>query len=256
MIDNLHDLTCRGNKDYKEALAKVQDYNMTKILTRNCSIPDETGNYRESKVELNVIYAVQFDIELYNYIDIVLRKLRMGILMQEMIEKQNSRRGDEDAVQQEKKEEAEPDDDDDETKKVDGILAILIGPDGVPLKRNNSDVMNNFFIKSCVLSFTELEKILSQIDPNELRREKRFNEEITKRKEIWTQQTVGQFTESTEKIVSQIRTELGVQDLETKAKRSNSNKTASTNSDDKVKHAASISQAKQHASQQAMRSKT
>jgi len=58
MIDNLHDLTCRGNKDYKEALAKVQDYNMTKILTRNCSIPDETGNYRESKVELNVIYAV------------------------------------------------------------------------------------------------------------------------------------------------------------------------------------------------------
>jgi len=34
LLDNLHDLTCRGNKDSKEALAKVQDYNMTKILTR------------------------------------------------------------------------------------------------------------------------------------------------------------------------------------------------------------------------------
>ena len=34
LIDNLHDLMCRGNKDYKEALSNVQDYNMTKILTR------------------------------------------------------------------------------------------------------------------------------------------------------------------------------------------------------------------------------
>lgn len=34
LIDNLHDLICRGNKDYKESLSNVQDYNMTKILTR------------------------------------------------------------------------------------------------------------------------------------------------------------------------------------------------------------------------------
>jgi len=38
------------------------------------------------------------------------------------------------------------DDDDDELKKVDGINPIVIGPDGSPMKRNNSDVMNNFFI--------------------------------------------------------------------------------------------------------------
>ena len=38
------------------------------------------------------------------------------------------------------------DEDDDETKKIDGINAIPIGPDGIPLKRNNSDVMNNFHI--------------------------------------------------------------------------------------------------------------
>ena len=34
MTDNLHDLMCLGNLSYKEALANVQDYNMTKILTR------------------------------------------------------------------------------------------------------------------------------------------------------------------------------------------------------------------------------
>lgn len=63
----------------------------------------------------------------------------------------------------------------------------------MPLKRNNSDVMNNFFINSTVRSFTEIERILNTIDPNELRRQKRFDEEIVKRKEFWTIQTVGQF---------------------------------------------------------------
>jgi len=58
MIDNLHDLTCRGNKDYKEALEKVRDYNIAKILTRMCSIPDPNGDYKESKVEMNVVHAV------------------------------------------------------------------------------------------------------------------------------------------------------------------------------------------------------
>ena len=58
LIDNLHDLTCRGNKDYKEALSNVQDYNMTKILTRQCSIPDINGDYKEAKCDLNTIYAV------------------------------------------------------------------------------------------------------------------------------------------------------------------------------------------------------
>jgi hypothetical protein len=88
LIDNLHDLTCRGNKDYKEALSNVQDYNMTKILTRQCSIPDINGDYKEAKCDLNTIYAVQFDIELYNYIDSTLRKLRMGILRDEIYKKE------------------------------------------------------------------------------------------------------------------------------------------------------------------------
>jgi hypothetical protein len=82
--ENLHDLFCKGNKDYKEALSKVQDYNMTKILTRQCSIPDLDGNFKDSKVELNVVHAIQFDVELYNHIDITLRRLKMGQLYSHM----------------------------------------------------------------------------------------------------------------------------------------------------------------------------
>jgi hypothetical protein len=84
LVDNLHDLTCRGNKDYKQALSNVQDYNMTKILTRKCAIPDKNGDYKEGRCELDVIYAVQMDIERYNFVDVVLRKVRMGILIDEM----------------------------------------------------------------------------------------------------------------------------------------------------------------------------
>jgi len=37
---------------------------------------------------LNTIYAVQFDIELYNYVDSTLRKLRMGVLREEIYKKE------------------------------------------------------------------------------------------------------------------------------------------------------------------------
>lgn len=46
IVGNMHDLMCRGNKDYKESLSNVQDYNMTKILTRKCSLPDKGGDYK------------------------------------------------------------------------------------------------------------------------------------------------------------------------------------------------------------------
>ena len=57
--------------------------------------------------------------------------------------------------------EVEVDEDDDELKKIDGVFAIGIGPDGAPLKRNNSDFMNNFFIQLCVKAFTNIERIMS-----------------------------------------------------------------------------------------------
>ena len=67
---------------------------------------------------------------------------------------------------------------------MDGIFAIEIGPDGVPLKRNNSDVMNNFFIQYAVLSFTDLEKELIALQNNgELRRLQKFEKEVEAKKE-------------------------------------------------------------------------
>jgi len=120
-----------------------------------CSIPDIGGDYKEAKCDLNTIYAVQFDIELYNYVDGVLRKLRMGILREEIISKEKGI-----AVDEERKgagQEADDDDDDDELKKVEGVNPIIIGPDGAPMKRNNSDVMNNFFIMFSVRCFTDIE---------------------------------------------------------------------------------------------------
>lgn len=90
IINNLHDLVCNGTKDYKEAVSNVQDYNMTKILTRMCSIPDINGIYKQAKVELNCLWCVQMDIERYNYVDCVLRRLRMGILREEQKDKVKS----------------------------------------------------------------------------------------------------------------------------------------------------------------------
>ena len=95
------------------------------------------------------------DIELYNFIDITLRKFRMGILRDEIL---NKERGIVSEVEKADANGAEIDEDDDELKKVEGVKPILIGPDGAPLKRNNSDVMNNFFINTSVRTFTEIEK--------------------------------------------------------------------------------------------------
>jgi len=58
IIDNLHDLCCKGKKDVKEALANVQDYNMTKVLTRKCSVPDLSGDIKEARCDFNIIYSI------------------------------------------------------------------------------------------------------------------------------------------------------------------------------------------------------
>jgi len=50
----------------------------------------------------------------------------------------------------------EENDDDEDLKKSDGIEARSIGPDGIPLFRNPSDLMNNFFINVASIAFTEI----------------------------------------------------------------------------------------------------
>ena len=78
LIENLHDLFCRGTKDYKEALENVQMYNMTKILTRKCSYPNESGDIKQNICDFNVVHSVQMDIELFNYIEKMFNDFRSG----------------------------------------------------------------------------------------------------------------------------------------------------------------------------------
>merc|ERR1712070_44743 len=120
------------------------------ILSYKSSIPSQDGEYKKNVVELNVFWAVQMDIERYNYVDIILRKLKMGKLHEEITERENSKV----VVKRSMKEQAlaelvtgdQPadevggqNDDDDEMRKVEGIFPTGLGPDGALLKRNNSD---------------------------------------------------------------------------------------------------------------------
>lgn len=84
MVSSLHDLTCRGLKDYKQALDVVQDYNMMKILSKQCSIPDLNGNFKMSVVHMNIIRDITFDLELYNFVDVLFRKMKLGNIREEI----------------------------------------------------------------------------------------------------------------------------------------------------------------------------
>jgi len=53
---------------------------MTKILTRKCSIPDHTGDIKLARCDFNVLYNIQMDLELYNYIDILMTDFKAGKL--------------------------------------------------------------------------------------------------------------------------------------------------------------------------------
>jgi len=45
--------------------------------------------YKLARCDIDIIYFVSLDIKLYNYIDIVLKKLRLGTLREEIREKEN-----------------------------------------------------------------------------------------------------------------------------------------------------------------------
>jgi len=60
-------------------------------MSSKCAIPAKNGEFKEGKVEFNIIQAVAMDVEVYNFIDIVLRKLRMGKLWDEMASKEKDK---------------------------------------------------------------------------------------------------------------------------------------------------------------------
>lgn len=56
---------------------------MTKILTRKCSVPDRSGDIKQSLCDFNILFSIQMDIELYNYCDVVFRDYHAGKLVLE-----------------------------------------------------------------------------------------------------------------------------------------------------------------------------
>jgi len=53
---------------------------MTKILSRKCAVEDKSGDIKIATLDFNILYAIQMDIENYNYIDMVFRDYRAGKL--------------------------------------------------------------------------------------------------------------------------------------------------------------------------------
>lgn len=74
---------------------------------------------------------------------------------------------------------------------------MKVGPDGLALFRNPADLLNNFFVDVSALAFTDIQKNLvgGTVNSSEIKRLKRYEKEIDMRKDHWTQNTVGSFTQ-------------------------------------------------------------
>lgn len=146
--DNLHDLYCRGNKDYRDALANVQDYNMTKILTRQCSVPDKTGDIKLFTCDFNILFNLQCDIELYNYLQTIILDFFAGRLQQEPLQQRVAKKKFRDA------ENAKT------GLQMNAAMSCLLmkhaGAHG--FRRDNADFMNNFWVNIVARSFTNIEE--------------------------------------------------------------------------------------------------
>tara|TARA_B110000285_G_C14896547_1_gene501140 strand:- start:344 stop:748 length:405 start_codon:yes stop_codon:yes gene_type:complete len=104
-------------------------------------------------------------------------------------------------------------DEDDETKKIDGIFRILIGPDGVPLKRNNSDVMNNFYINYVVRSYTTIDKTLKEIrENNNKAREAKMGAIVDLQKQEWRKITKDNFKNYSDKFSLVVNRQFGIKE--------------------------------------------
>lgn len=205
IIDNLHDLCCRGTKDYREALANVQDYNMTKILSRKCSIPDPTGDVKQSRCDFNVMYAIQMDVEVYNYLDTILRDYNNGRLTHENLLKERKRLQEEELSQAATKS--------GQQRLSAGIVFLTANqaPQGMVFQRDNIDVMNNFFIHISSRAFTNIEVILdNERDNVEIQKTKDTLHELEKIKPAWNSEILDEVNDQydrLDKVISKSRAE-------------------------------------------------
>mmetsp|Transcript_8089 Transcript_8089/g.13582 ORF Transcript_8089/g.13582 Transcript_8089/m.13582 type:complete len:254 (+) Transcript_8089:1402-2163(+) len=154
LVDNLHDLCCRGNKDYKMALENVQDYVLAKMLSRKCTVPHHTGDIKQAQIHFNILFGLQMDIELYNYVDILFRDFRAGHLDRHLNAKEGRKQNQKTFKNQR------------------GVTIIIhsgvvflpmhAAPAGVTLFRDNADFMNNFFVHIVATTFTGIEKVTAE----------------------------------------------------------------------------------------------
>mmetsp|Transcript_9843 Transcript_9843/g.14901 ORF Transcript_9843/g.14901 Transcript_9843/m.14901 type:complete len:94 (-) Transcript_9843:413-694(-) len=80
ITDNIHSFMCRGTMDIKDALSIIREYNWTKILSRQFAVPNETGKMKDATCDFDLIFSILFDIQVYNFMDRILRLKKLGLL--------------------------------------------------------------------------------------------------------------------------------------------------------------------------------
>ena len=66
-MDNFHSVFCKGDKTYDDAVKDIRLYNLTKVLGKQCSIPNKTGEKKLDYLNYDVIANIFEDIMIYNY---------------------------------------------------------------------------------------------------------------------------------------------------------------------------------------------
>ena len=146
IIDNLHDLCCRGTKNYKTALENVNDFNMAKILYGKCTVSNYSGDIKQGELSFDLLFNLQMDIELYNYIHILFhdyfsKRLKLTI----------------DKYEEEEEDQQKP-----RINAGATYIPVDEAPLHIRLHRNNVDFMNNFNINIVARTFTDIETTINE----------------------------------------------------------------------------------------------
>ena len=164
---------------------------MTKILTRKCSVPDRSGDIKNSSCDFNILYSIQMDIELYNYVDIAFKDYRSGKMFEGNEKKQKSQEEDDKAA----------------LKLNAGVVFLPSNqsPPGMEFKRDNADVMNNFFVNIVTKSFTNIDEFLKSMYENkEALKQKETLKELEVIKKNWSIGMANEVNEQFDKFDKQI----------------------------------------------------
>ena len=58
----MHELFCMGTKNYETAFQTIQEYNISKEIQYNSSIPTKTGKYKDSRCYFDIVYSIYQDV--------------------------------------------------------------------------------------------------------------------------------------------------------------------------------------------------